>query len=254
MQPRNPNNAKGVDVSHWQGNIDWAKVKGAGYSFAIMKATEGKGMVDDTLAANLQGAREAGIATGVYHFCRASDVAEAQAEAAFFISVLDGVGGLMAITIPPILDIETVQATTTGEVTGISHAWLESVEAYYGIPPMFYSYPWFADEYLESSLSKYKIWLADYNKNPPNDHCGCTEWTFLQFTDKGQVPGIAGNVDLNEFQGSVEELLYKMSPDDANKAIGFLSAAYMGVTTQQDREEFHRLANELRKASGQPVQ
>lgn len=254
MQQRNPQNAQGIDVSHWQGSIDWAKVRSANYSFAIMKATEGTGMIDDTLAANVVGARDVGMAVGVYHFCRASNVSEAIAEAKVFGNVLDSLGGLAAIDIPPILDIETVHAKTRAEIVAISHAWLEAIEQRFNVRPMIYSFPFFMDQYLDESLSKYPLWYANYGDTLGQDRVGWSEWTFQQYTDKGAVPGISGYVDLNEYKGSVEELMNRISPEDANKIIErWLSHAYEHAS-EADKVERHRLANELRKASGQPTQ
>ena len=254
MQQRDPNNALGLDVSHWQGKIDWVKVKDAGYSFAIMKATEGTGMVDDTLETNVKGASAVGMAVGCYHFCRASNVPEAVAEAKVFGNVLDSLGGISAIDIPPILDIETVHAKSRSEIVAISHAWLEAIEKRFNVRPMIYSFPFFMDQYLDESLSKYPLWYANYGNTLDQDRCGWSEWTFQQYTDKGSVPGISGYCDLNQYKGSVEELINRISVEDANKLIErWLSHGYEHAS-EADKEERHRLANELRKASGQPVQ
>ena len=254
MQQRSPHNAQGVDVSHWQGQIDWAKVKAAGYSFAIMKATEGTGMIDDTLAVNVVGARDTGIAVGAYHFCRASNVSEAIAEAQVFGNVLDSLGGIAAIDIPPILDIETVHAKTKENITAVCHAWLNEVEKRFNVRPIIYAARSFIDDYLDESLSTYPLWLAAYNTDNLTDRNGWSEWTFLQTTDKGVVPGINGYCDLNEYKGSVEELINRISVEDANKIIErWLSHSYEHAS-EADQAERHRLANELRKASGQPTQ
>lgn len=251
MQARNPNNAKGVDVSHWQGRIDWAKVKESGIDFAMLKATEGTQYIDDYVAANVTGAQANGIAVGLYHFCRASNVSEAVAEAKFFMSVIDGFGGIKAFDIPPALDIETINAKSTQEIVAVCHAWLDTVEQRYGVKPMVYTYPNFMDNHLDNSFTDYRLWYANYGNTVDQDRNGWSEWTFLQYTDSGQVPGISGYVDMNEYKGSVEELINKLNVDDANKIINFLSAAHGILSTDADRAEVHRLANELRKVSGQ---
>jgi lysozyme len=253
VQQRNPNNARGVDVSHWQGNVDWAKVKTSGISFAILKATEGRTVVDETVYSNYNGAKVNGIVVGLYHFCRASNVQEAAAEAQFFASVFDACGGVQGLDIPPILDIETVHADTKEEITAICHTWCEWVEQRYGVKPIIYSYPWFASKYLDTSLAKYPIWMADYDGNPPQDRSGWTEWTFLQYTDKGQVPGINGFVDLNEFNGGVDVLLNKMDQQIAKDLIAVCKAHYALATSQQDKDAWHARAEEIRKVSGLPA-
>jgi lysozyme len=254
MQPRNPNNAKGIDVSHWQGHIDWAQVKAAGISFAMLKSTEGTQYVDDYLSPNYTGAKENGIAVGLYHFCRASNVQEAIAEANFFMSVIDGFGGITAFDILPALDIETINAKSTKDIVAVCHAWLHAVEQRYGYKPMIYSYPSFMDNHLGDSFSEYPLWYANYGDTVGQNRNGWEEWTFLQHTDSGRVQGIQSNVDMNEYKGTVEELINKLNPDDANKIINFLSAAHGLLSSDSDKNEVHRLANALRKVSGQPQQ
>jgi lysozyme len=255
MQARKPGNAIGVDVSHWQGKIDWLKVRDAGYSFAICKATEGSTMPDDTFTANITGAKAAGMAVGAYHFCRASNVSEAVREAEYFMSVVDSVGGMDALDIPPILDIETVHANTRQAITAICHAWLETVEKRYKVKPMIYSFPFFIDSYLDPSLSAYPLYFANYSGTVLPDRNGWSEWTFLQYSDRGTVPGIAGPVDLNEYNGTEDDLMgYKLSAEDANYIIERWLAKEYEHASDADQERRHRLANELRKASGQPEQ
>lgn len=205
MQARNPENARGVDVSHWQGAVDWAKVSASGIKFAILKATEGTQFIDDTLAVNVLGARENGISVGVYHFCRAATITAAIAEAKFFCSVIDDLGGIKMFDIPPVLDIESANAPKA-ELTAICLTFLQTIEQRYGVRPMIYTYPNFLDNYLGEGLSDYPLWYAYYSDTPISDKKGWTEWTIVQHTDKGVVPGIAGNVDMNEYNGSVIKL------------------------------------------------
>lgn len=252
MQARNPNNAEGIDVSHYQGDIDWAQVKSAGISFAILKCTEGRSMVDTSLQTNFAGAKAQGIAVGVYHFFRATTPQEAVQEAQFFISVIDSIGGIEALDIAPFLDVEIASDLSKEDMAANIRAWMNEVEGKYKFRPYLYSYPGYMDNCIDN-LSDYPLWIAYYS-GTPDDRCGWNEWSFIQWTDGGTVPGIAGNVDRNEFNGSVEELMYKLGTDDANKVITFLAAAHGLATTDQDKAEFHRLANELRRASGQPVQ
>lgn len=250
MQERNENNSRGCDISHYQGNINWVKVKSAGITFAIMKATEGTNFIDDTLERNITGAKENVLAVGIYHFCRASNAPQAAAEALHFCNVLDSIGGIQTLDIPPILDIETAVAQTKSEITAICKTWLTIVEERYKVKPIIYCDPSFAEDYLDDSLGEYPLWLACWSAGTPQDRCGWKQWTFLQYTDKGIIDGIDGSVDLDEYDGRIEELMVKLSVEDANKVIAVLSGIY---TAGIGQDEVHRLANELRKASGQPV-
>lgn len=256
MQARNPNNAQGVDVSHYQGVIDWAKVKQAGISFAFVKATEGESVADNMFARNAIGAGESGLAVGAYHFCRAGDTAAAKREANYFVSVVERSAGFAKLALPPVLDIETANGASAAAITAVCRTWLETVKQLTGRDGLLYTYASFADDYLDDTLAEYPLWLANYNVNQPADRAGWTRWTYLQYTDAGQVAGISGPVDRNEFEGTVDQLptLSSLSQEDANKIILFLSAAYGCTDVKEAQAEFHRLANELRKASGQPVE
>jgi len=96
------NYTKGIDVSHWQGDIDWKKVKGDGIDFAFVKATDGNNWIDPNLKANASGANAAGLTVGVYHFARFGTVDEAKKEADFFYKTVKN----LPINLPLVLDIE----------------------------------------------------------------------------------------------------------------------------------------------------
>ncbi len=202
MQARSPNNARGIDVSHWQGDIDWTKVKAAGIAFAFVKATEGQTIVDKKFAANLKDARAAGVLVGAYHFCRAKNVAAAQEEADHFIGAINMVGGFDLLDLPPVLDIETKEGGIKANITAVCHAWLEKVTAATGKTPLMYTNSDMAAKYLDKSLASYPLWLAHYGVSQPSDAGGWSGWTFFQYSDAGNIPGISGSVDMNEYCGA----------------------------------------------------
>lgn len=250
MQSRNPNNARGVDVSHYQGDIDWQQVREAGYCFAYVKATEGSGMVDDMLINNVIEAQAAGLVVGAYHFLRATTIVAAQREADAFLAAISG----LQLDLPPVVDVETIEGLTPYDIAGVARAWIDRVKSETQLQPVIYTYPAFAQNHLDDGrFADVPLWYAYYSESPPpTDVAGWSRWTFLQTTDNGRVPGIAGPVDLNQYEGSEFDLIgYKMSKDDAEKIIAYLSASYGATQDQEARAEFHRLANELRKASGQ---
>jgi lysozyme len=251
MQSRSSDNSIGCDLSHYQGIVDWQKVKAdpQNISFAILKATEGHTFTDDKVSANYQGAKANGLAVGLYHFCRASNPTEAAAEAKFFCSVMDQFGGMDAFDIPPVLDIETAVAQTMEQISAICRAWLTIVEEKYGVKPMLYCDPEFATMYLDDSLAEYPLWFACWARDTPPNCCGWQEWKFLQYTDKGSIQGISGAVDLNEYNGRIDDLMASLSKEDANQMIAILKGIHAAGIGQ---DEAHRLAVVLRKASGQP--
>ncbi|MFZ5633837.1 MAG: glycoside hydrolase family 25 protein [Bacillota bacterium] len=206
MQARSLSNSQGTDVSHWQGDIKWNLVKNDGVSFAFIKATEGVDYEDRKFSKNLKEAKEAGILVGAYHFCTPSSVEDAVNEAGHFINVITKYGGFDVLDLPPVIDIEKNQGLTKEQVSKIVRTWVEKVKAETKVQPVIYSYTYFIRDYLDESLSDIPLWLAHYDSKQPPNSSGWESWLFLQYTDKGQVGGINGNVDLNEFNGGQTEL------------------------------------------------
>lgn len=197
-----PARIKGVDVSHYNGVIDWKKVKEAGYQFAFLKASEGIDLVDETFAANRRGAREAGLSVGYYHFFRPNDSVDAQVT--LFIRTI---GRLELDALRPVLDCEDPRIWrpyTVAQRVAMIVDWCLKVKKSLGVTPMIYGSPKFFDEILENSpeLAQFDLWLANYNVPEPTVPKPWTKWTFWQNYDKGTVPGINGEVDMDFFNGS----------------------------------------------------
>ncbi|OXL82739.1 hypothetical protein BCV73_06290 [Paenibacillus sp. SSG-1] len=207
MQSRSATHAKGIDVSHWQGIIDWKKVRGAGYSFAFLKATEGSRIVDDRFRANAQDAKNAGLLVGAYHFTRAASTDDVKNEVDHFLQVIESAGGLSAFKLPFVLDIETKEGQTKARISQIVNTWGTQFKQRTGRTVMIYTFPSFIDSYLDSSLGSYPLWYAYYASGTPANKAGWKAWEFIQYTNKGKVPGISGDVDLNEYKGSEAELM-----------------------------------------------
>jgi len=206
VQQRSPINAKGVDVSHWQGNINWNLVKHDDISFAFIKATEGVDYEDRKFSKNLSEAKKAGIIVGAYHFCTPTNIEDAVNEARHFIKVINKYGGFDALDLPPVIDIENNQGLNKRQISKIVRSWVEKVEEETGVRPIIYSYFYFIRDYLDDSLNDIPLWLAHYGKKLPSNCSGWKSWLFLQYTNQGQVDGINENVDLNEFNGDRTKL------------------------------------------------
>lgn len=203
MQARQESNSKGIDVSRYQNVTSWQSVRDSGISFVIIKSTEGTGFVDGSFTSHLQGAKSVGMKVGVYHFCRAKDTNSAIQEADFFISTINSVGGFGVLDIAPVLDLETPEGASRDNVVQICRTWIERVKSASGMQPILYSFPSFADTYLDSSLADIPLWLANYNVQQPADRAGWSRWTFLQYSEQGKVSGIEGYVDLDEYDGDI---------------------------------------------------
>lgn len=195
---------EGGDVSHWQGNIDWAKVKGAGISFAIFKATESTNYFDPQFTANWNGTKANGIIRGAYHFFRPA--ADATQQADYFVSKagMPGDGDL-----PLTLDLEVTDGLGGAAVAAAALKFLQRVEQLTGRIPLIYTSPSFFTNTLGSpnGFAKYHLWIAHWGVNCPNiPNPPWPSWKFWQYTDAGSVAGIAGNVDRDRFNGSLADL------------------------------------------------
>ncbi len=194
----------GVDISHHQGEIDWRRLSLATYrerpvNFVFMKATEGGNFVDDSFLYNFAAARESGLVRGAYHFFLPDVPADVQAEN-FIRNVRLQPGDL-----PPVLDIEVMGEEGAEQLRQRAAQWLSIVERHYGVAPIIYASYKFRTKYLnQPPLTRYPYWIAHYYvedleyKGP---------WKFWQHTDRGRLDGIDGRVDLDIFNGNLEELM-----------------------------------------------
>jgi lysozyme len=203
-------NPRGIDVSHWQGDIDWAAVAGDGVDFAIMKATEGAGndaYTDTKFKQNRTNAQLAGITIGMYHVASPSkDTDDARAEADRFLRIAKpNVGNLI-----PTLDIEIANVPSGMKppvLEGWVRAWLNRVTANLGVRPMIYGSQHMFEQLLGNSTwfadHGFPLWFAWPRKNLPSplpaDDWQGQGWTFWQWTWEGDVAGIDGPVDRDRF-------------------------------------------------------
>lgn len=190
----------GIDISRWQGDIDWRSVRRAGIAFAFLKATEGGDHSDPEFATYWRQAGAAGIPRGAYHyfyFCRTG--AE---QARWFIRNVPRERGAL----PPVLDIEWTHSRTcprrpdAAEVKREANVFLDIVGRHYGQRPIVYTT---VDFYRDNRLGdlRAEFWLRSVADHPRVTYRG-QRWSFWQYTGTGTVPGIRGDVDLNAFAGS----------------------------------------------------
>jgi len=198
--------ADGIDVSHWQGTINWTKVKSDGTQFAFMKATESNNYYDKTLPTNWAGAKNVGIYRGAYHFARPGSTSGAT-QARYFVGK---VGTLLKEkgALPPVLDLESSGGLSVSRLRAWTSEWLQTVESLTGRTPIIYVSPAFWEYYLGNSTAytRYPLWLAHYTTGRPRVPGGWSKYTFWQYTSTGRVSGIGGNVDENRFNGTTADL------------------------------------------------
>jgi lysozyme len=197
----------GIDVSHYQRKIDWGAVAGSGVQFCFIKATEGGRDVDASFKGHWQGAATAGLIRGAYHFFRPQAPVSTQAD--LFAHTL---GELQPGDLRPALDLEGTAGwadTPPADRAPLALNMLQAIECRLGVTPIVYTSPWFATEMLTSvpTLARFPIWIAQYTQElRPNVPKPWNTWNFWQHSQSGNVPGISGFVDLDRFQGSLDDL------------------------------------------------
>jgi lysozyme len=194
-----PSYLSGIDVSHYQGEVDWPAVAASGVRFAFVKATDGVEDVDPRFRQNWAGAKAAAIPRSAYHFFRASLDAKRQAEHFLGVVTMD------ALAMPPALDVEVTDGLNPSALQEGIGTWLETVHVALGCRPIVYTDPSFWHKSVAADFSSYPLWLACY-ATEPEVPATWRAWTFWQHTDAGEVPGIAGRVDLDYCALSEEDL------------------------------------------------
>ncbi|MFT4015284.1 MAG: GH25 family lysozyme [Paracoccus sp. (in: a-proteobacteria)] len=189
----------GIDISRYQGDVDWQTVRGSGVSFAFIKATEGGDWVDPNFRRYWYEAGAARIPRGAYHyfyFCRSGTQ-----QAAWFIQNVPRERGAM----PPVVDLEWTPSKTcprrppADEVLREAKIFKDILHQYYGQRPIIYTT---VDFYRDNQLNRWpeEFWLRSVAGHPRIVYPG-QPYSFWQYTGTGQVPGVRGNVDLNVFAG-----------------------------------------------------
>ena len=200
----------GIDVSHWQHDIDWSEVKRSGVKFAFIKATEFPDrktalFISPKMRENIHGADGNGIYWGAYHFFRTHIDPILQAQA-----FCETVGHFSSL--PPVCDLEA--AGSKGERLNLKvRQFLEEVERITHRKPVIYTSGGFWRSYITYEKTthtdwarQYNLWIAHYTNMWPNPLYPWAGWDFWQYSNKGRIPGIQTDVDLNWFNGTLEEL------------------------------------------------
>ena len=199
---------KGVDISNLNGSISIDSIKNAGHNFLIAKATEGSTFIDKFYNANIAKAKALGLLTGAYHFARFTTIAKAIQEANFFKQIAAGASPDFVV-----LDFEQ---QCSGDMTDACLAFLEIVATI--APALIYCNPSYIKAYLNSSITKYPLWVAHYGVSSPSTVLW-PDYAIWQYTEKGQIPGISGYLDLNYMAESFYNSLGTSLPVKPNPLI-----------------------------------
>lgn len=190
----------GIDVSEWQGNIDFGEVARAGIEVVYIRASEGRGYVDPYFRENYEKAKVNGLRTGFYHFLTATNVAEAKEEAEFFVSNIKGLEPDCRLA----MDFEVFNGLDVSAINEISRVFLETVENLSGKECVIYSDAYNARTVFSKELAEdYPIWVADYFVEEPESNDKWKFWVGFQYSDRGIINGIDGNVDRDYFTNGV---------------------------------------------------
>lgn len=196
----------GIDVSRYQGDIDWNNIETMNknkknkvkISFAFIKATEGRTVIDPNFKSNWEKIEKTNIIRGAYHYFIPTRNAAEQAEN-FIANVKLKKGDL-----PPVLDVEQLGNQGDAKLRENVKIWLDIVEKHYGVKPIIYSSIGFYEKHLKGGeLKKYPLWIAHYYEKKLTTK---DKWIFWQHSDKGEIPGIKEKVDFNVFNGSMKKL------------------------------------------------
>ena len=194
----------GIDVSEFQGKVDWddSEILEEKYpvQFVFIRATAGNDRVDRQFKRNWDGAKENKIMRGAYHYYRPNENSIEQAN--LFIKTVK----LQKGDLPPVLDIERLPKNQPLDSLkkGLKR-WLTKVEKHYQVRPIIYTGERYYDDFLKEEFSEYLFWIANYNfyREKIED-----DWLFWQFTEKASLPGIDHRVDVNIYNGDLEQLQF----------------------------------------------
>ena len=196
-----------LDVSAWQGRIDWQQVATSGRRFVLIRATLGTLISDSAYADNRAGAKAAGLVVGAYHHADPQAISgDALMQADHFLDVAQPALGELL----PVLDLETTNGLSPADLVTWTMTWLERVRSKLGVQAMIYTSPHFWQTALGDSLAFIQagyrfLWVANWDVAAPlvpAQSWGGIGWTFWQYSSCGTVPGISGCVDLDRFAGS----------------------------------------------------
>lgn len=248
-----PSNNKlydGIDVSEWQGRINFAEVASSGIEVVYIRASEGTGYIDPYFRENYENAKANGLKTGFYHYVTARSTEEAREEANFFVSNIKGTEPDCKLA----MDFEVFGDLNKQEINEISEVFLKTVEDLSGKECVIYSDAYNARETFSEELAeKYDIWVADYFVEEPANNGKWSSWVGFQYSDRGRINGISGNVDKDYFtNGILLDDTAKIPEDTTEEVIpesGYITVKW-GDTLSQIAREYNTSYQYLARING----
>lgn len=190
---------KGIDISVWQGNINFNHVREDGIEGVYIRAGEGVSLVDRYFEANYRKAKAAGLKYGFYHYVTARNRAEAEEQADFFANLIHTKPQHMRAA----MDFEALSGLSHSEAVSIARSYLERLKERLRHTPAFYSNAYDAETVWHSHFKDYPLWIAEYGVREPRSTGGWHTWAGFQHSSRGTVRGIRGHVDLDDFRDEI---------------------------------------------------
>lgn len=189
---------RGIDVSKWQGEIDWDAVAADGVHFAYIRVSDGAARPDPTFARNWAEAARVGVARGAYQYFRPLEDPEEQADL-----LLEAMGPPAARVLPPVIDVEVSDGVAPRELVRRIGRWAARVVKATGVRPVIYTSAksWSALAAGSRAFRRHALWIAHYDTECPNTPSAWRRWTIHQISQQAAVAGIAAPVDENRFHG-----------------------------------------------------
>ena len=199
LPPSSSTEYKGIDVSQWQGSIDFAAVKKAGIEVVYIRSSLGGDYTDPRFQQNYKNAKAQGLKVGFYHYVTAANEEQARQEARFFATVVAGTEPDCRLA----MDFEYLRGMNKNEINQIARAFLEELEQLTGHRPAVYTNTNMASTIYSKDLAKYPLWVAQWGASNPSSNGVWESWSGFQYSDAGKVPGISGAVDLDRFTDGI---------------------------------------------------